>query len=134
MSPADLPEDPEPLERIPAGPLFVPVRPGPSGCSARFFLTPLGARTAVGFTTEEKLRATLGTGQPHIRLSEPALRTLALPVGVTFLTVDPQFCAPAAAKSPAREETGHDWAPRRIGVLRVTAAAAALSYLNLFIG
>lgn len=46
-------EDPEPSERVPAGPLFVPVRPGPAGgCPARLFRTPLGGRTA----TSSRLR------------------------------------------------------------------------------
>ncbi|GGT90049.1 hypothetical protein GCM10010289_07730 [Streptomyces violascens] len=51
MAKTDRGDDPEPCERTPAGPLFVPVRPGPAGCAARRFRTPLGDRTAVGFTT-----------------------------------------------------------------------------------
>lgn len=43
MSPVDHPEDPDPSERFPAGPLYVPVRPGPAGCTARFFRTPSAA-------------------------------------------------------------------------------------------
>ncbi|MFD9514689.1 SAV_915 family protein, partial [Streptomyces mirabilis] len=89
MSPVEHSEDPEPSERFPAGLLFVPVRSGPTGCTARFFRTPLGGRTAVGFTSAAKLTATLGTDQACIRLSEPALRALAAPLGVTALTVDP---------------------------------------------
>ncbi|MFF4046528.1 SAV_915 family protein [Streptomyces chartreusis] len=88
-------EDPEPSERFPAGPLFVPVRPGHAACAARLFRTPLGDRTAVGFTSQRQLTATLGPDQPWIRLAEPALRSLAAPLGVTTVTVDPQFCAPA---------------------------------------
>jgi hypothetical protein len=42
-------EDSEPAERFPAGLLHVPVRSGPAGCTARFFRTPLGGRTAVGY-------------------------------------------------------------------------------------
>ncbi|MEU5915139.1 SAV_915 family protein [Streptomyces sp. NPDC004288] len=98
-------EDPEPSERVPAGPLLVPVRPGPSGCSARLFRTPLGDRTAVGFTTEAGLAATLGPGHARVRLSEPALRALVAPLGVTVLTVDPQLAAPGVSKPP-REEPG----------------------------
>ncbi|MFJ5261832.1 SAV_915 family protein [Streptomyces sp. NPDC088387] len=97
-------DDPEPSERFPAGPLYVPVRPGHRGCAARFFRTPLGDRTAVAFTSEDRLRATLGAGQPWIRLAEPALRALSAPLGVTTLTVDPRFSAPAArAQAPASE-------------------------------
>ena len=88
-------DDPEPSERTPAGPLFVPVRPGPAGWAARLFRTPLGARTAVAFTSVRRLAATLGPDQPWIRLAEPALRTLVEPLGVTTLTVDPSFSAPA---------------------------------------
>ena len=88
-------DDPEPSDRHPAGPLYIPVRPGPAGCTARLFRTPLGARTAVAFTSERVLTATLGPVQAWIRLSEPALRTLTAPLGVTTVTVDPQFTAPA---------------------------------------
>jgi hypothetical protein len=88
-------EDPEPSDRFPAGPLFVPVRPGPSGCVTRVFRTPVGDRTAVGFTSENLLTATLGPRQPWIRLAEPALRALTEPRGVTTVTVDPQFTARA---------------------------------------
>ncbi|WP_328385639.1 hypothetical protein OHS81_17255 [Streptomyces sp. NBC_00400] len=89
-------EDPEPAERVPAGLLFVPVRSGPAGCTARLFRTPLGGRTAVGFTSPQRLAAALGSDQPWVRLSEPALRALAEPVGATALTVDPRFapCVP----------------------------------------
>ncbi|MEU4659894.1 SAV_915 family protein [Streptomyces sp. NPDC023723] len=89
-------EDPEPCERFPAGPLYVPVRPGRSGCATLLFRTPLGRRTAVGFTSAGRLAATLGAGRPWIRLAEPALRALTAPFGVTTVTVDPQFTAPAA--------------------------------------
>ncbi|MFD7874811.1 SAV_915 family protein [Streptomyces sp. NPDC059766] len=88
-------EDPEPSERFPVGPLFVPVRPGPSGCMTRAFRTPLGDRTAVGFTSERRLIATLGPGQAWIRLAESALRALTAPLGVTTVTVDPVFTARA---------------------------------------
>ncbi|MFF8860929.1 SAV_915 family protein [Streptomyces sp. NPDC015139] len=88
-------DDSEPAERLPAGPLYVPVRPGPSGCAARLFRTPLGRRTAVGFTSEHRLTATLGPGQAWIRLAESALRALTAPLGVTTVTVDPPFSAPA---------------------------------------
>lgn len=88
-------DDPEPSDRFPAGPLCVPVRPGPSGYVTCFFRTPLGDRTAVGFTSEQQLIATLGPEQPWIGLAEPALRALTAPLGVTTLTLDPQFTAPA---------------------------------------
>jgi hypothetical protein len=138
MSPVEHSEDPEPCERVPAGLLFVPVRSGPAGCTARFFRTPLGGRTAVGFTSAAKLTATLGTEQERIRLSEPALRALATPLGVTAITVDPQFSAPAADRTTAtvRERTNswRRWHPEHADALRVTGAAAVVAYLNLLIG
>ncbi|MEU6214548.1 SAV_915 family protein [Streptomyces sp. NPDC047023] len=105
-------DDPEPEERVPAGLLHVPVRPGSAEVVVRMFRTPLGARTTVGFTDAARLTATLGAEQPWIRLSAPALRALAEPLGVRLLTVDPTFtaaavtgpatlCPPPAAPSPA---------------------------------
>ncbi len=102
--------DAEPLERVPAGPaLFVPVRSGPAGCTTRFFRTSLGGRTAVAFTSERRLIRTLGPAQPWIRLSEPALRALAAPLGVAELRIDPRLSAraPAPALTPAVPETAH---------------------------
>ncbi|GGT29701.1 SAV_915 family protein [Streptomyces purpureus] len=94
-------DDPDPSPRPPARPLYVPVRPGPAGCAARLFRTPLGARTAVGFTTERRLHTVLGAHQAWIRLAEPALRALTAPLGVGVLTVDPQLAAPAATPLPS---------------------------------
>lgn len=138
MSPLEFPEDPEPSERFPAGLLHVPVRSGPAGCTTRFFRTPLGGRTAVGFTSAAKLTATLGPDQACIRLSEPALRALAAPLGVTALTVDPQFSAPATTPSVSRDieraSSSRAWHPQHVGALRVTGAAAVVACLNLLIG
>ncbi|MFF8413991.1 SAV_915 family protein [Streptomyces omiyaensis] len=89
-------EPAEPSEPAPAGRLCVPVRPGAHGVTARLFRTPVGFRTAVAFTTPERLRATLGAAHPWIPLSEPALRALARPLGVRALTVDPVLTAPFA--------------------------------------
>ncbi|MEW2623365.1 SAV_915 family protein [Streptomyces sp. NPDC048106] len=88
-------DDPAPPEPLPDGPLYVPVRPGPSGYAVRLFRTPLGERTAVGFTSVRRLTATLGSGQAFIRLAGAGLRTLIAPLGVTVLTVDPRCTAPA---------------------------------------
>lgn len=66
------------------------------------FRTPLGERTAVGFAGTEPLSATLGAGQPWIRLSESALRALTTPLGVRVLTIDPTFSAPAVTPVPPR--------------------------------
>ncbi|MEU6846568.1 SAV_915 family protein [Streptomyces sp. NPDC046716] len=124
-------DDPEPAERFPAGPLFVPVRPGPFGYAARLFRTPLGGRTAVGFTSERALAATLGADQPWIRLAEPALRAMTAPLGAATVTVDPQLTAPAPATVPARQRGGD---AQTVGVLRVTGAAALVTALSYWIG
>ncbi|GHB59449.1 hypothetical protein GCM10010347_31750 [Streptomyces cirratus] len=99
-------DDPEPEERVPAGLLYVPVRPGAAEVAVRMFRTPLGARTAVGFTDPGLLAAVFGAQQPCIRLSEQALRALAEPLGVELLTVDPTFTAPAVTRSVTRSVTG----------------------------
>jgi hypothetical protein len=70
-------------------PLYVPVRRGPAGLVVRLWRTPVGTRTAVAFTTDQRLRAALGPCQPWIRLSATALRRMAEPLGATTLTVDP---------------------------------------------
>ncbi len=98
-------EDPEPAAPVPAGRLLAPVRSGPLGHTPRLFRTPLGARTAVAFTTEQRLGAALGPAQPWIALAEPALRALAEPLGITRLTVDPQLVAPAPSPLPAAGES-----------------------------
>lgn len=82
-------------QRCPAGTLYVPVRPGSEGCAARLFRTPVGARTAVGFTSERQLAATLGTDQQWILLGAPALLALTEPLGAVTVTVDPQLAVPA---------------------------------------
>ncbi|WP_407706344.1 SAV_915 family protein [Streptomyces scopuliridis] len=67
--------DADPDVRRTAGPLYVPVRLGSAGGhQLRFARTPLGARTAIGFTSSLRLTAVLGEGQAWIRLAEPALR------------------------------------------------------------
>lgn len=93
-APAPEPSDPDPVEPAPAGRLCVPVRPGGHGVTTRLYRTPVGARTAVAFTTPERLHATLGTEQPWIPLAEAALRALTRPLGVRTLTVDPVLTAP----------------------------------------
>jgi len=127
-------DDPEPPDRSPAGLLYVPVRPGPSGCAARLFRTPLGERTAVAFTSVRRLTATLGPDQEWIRLAEPALRTLTAPLGVAALTVDPQLTAPSPAQAPASRSRDRTWDPQAVGALRVTGAAALVAVLAKWIG
>ncbi|CAM5659999.1 hypothetical protein GCM10010329_24630 [Streptomyces spiroverticillatus] len=104
-SPADAdPDEPCPAEghpHHPHPPLYVPVRPSHSGTPhLQFMRTPLGHRTAVGFTSPARLTTTLGPHRAWVRLAEPALRALAAPLGVTVLTVDPQLTAPAPQSAP----------------------------------
>lgn len=135
-------DDPEPCEPSPAGLFFVPVRPGPAGCTARLFRTPLGGRTAVGFTSRERLTAALGDDQAWVRMAEPALRALAEPLGATALTVDPQLVAPAVrpgplagpVPAPGGERRPALWDPQAVGALRVAGAAALVSCLSMWIG
>ncbi|MFD6492200.1 SAV_915 family protein [Streptomyces sp. NPDC059944] len=146
MSPLDTAEDPEPSEPVPGGrhgqgsrgPLFVPVRPGPTGCAARLFRTPVGGRTAVGFTSAARLAAALGAGHAWIRLSEPALRALAEPLGVTALTVDPQLSAPAADRAAAtvreRDNSWRRWHPQHVGAPRTNGAVTAAVRLSPQLG
>ncbi|MBB5936887.1 SAV_915 family protein [Streptomyces zagrosensis] len=98
------PKDPEPAERIPAGPtecLYVPVRSGPAGHTARLFRTPLGGRTAIGFTSVRRLTAALGAEHEWIKLGEPALRALVAPLGCPRITIDPRFATRRAEDRPA---------------------------------
>ncbi|MFK0255166.1 SAV_915 family protein [Streptomyces sp. NPDC090445] len=102
-------DDPEPEERIPAGLLYVPVRPGScTGAVIRLFRTPLGTRTAVGFTTAARLTAVLGTGHPYIRLSDAVLRVMCEPLGAGLVTVDPALSAPPVTPVPAQAPDAAD--------------------------
>ncbi|MGY0020057.1 SAV_915 family protein [Streptomyces sp. YJ-C3] len=96
------------------------------------FRTPPGERTAVGFTSRERLAATLGPDQRWIRLGAPALRALAEPLGVTAVTVDPTFSAPVTAAPLARGGAGtvrDRWREQTTDVARVTGAAAVADAL-----
>ncbi|WP_411848846.1 SAV_915 family protein [Streptomyces mobaraensis] len=104
-SPAPTPAGHTSTSVLPAPPpavpvLYVPVRPCPVGFALRVFRTPLGGRTAVAFTTRARLTACLGPHQPTVRLALPAVRSLAAPLGVTLVSVDPQLTAPAVIRSP----------------------------------
>lgn len=127
-------EDPEPSEPGPAGPLFVPVRPGPAGCVARLFRTPVGDRTAVAFTTPQRLSAALGDRQTWIRLSEPALRALTEPLGVRAVTVDPRLAAHPVGAPRRRTPAWREGDRQAVGALRVTGAAALVGALTTWIG
>lgn len=127
-------DDADPDEPRPAGPLFVPVRFGSAGGrQLRYMRTPLGVRTAVGFTSERRLAGVLGAEQAWMRLAEPALRALSEPLGVTRVTVDPQLTAPApvpawrptapAAHGPACARAARSWDPDAARAPRTTGDA-----------
>ncbi|GHF38510.1 MULTISPECIES: SAV_915 family protein [Streptomyces] len=85
-------------------PLYVPVRRCRGGYALRVFRTPLGSRTAVAFTTGRRLLDCLGPGADSVRLSLPAVRALAEPLGVALVSVDPQLTAPAVTSLPEGPE------------------------------
>ncbi|MFI1972289.1 SAV_915 family protein [Streptomyces cinnamoneus] len=93
-------DDGDPSHPGPARPLYVPVRPCPTGFALRLFRTPLGTRTAVAFTTRRRLVDCLGPAVPSVRLALPAVSALAAPLGVTEVSVDPQLSAPPVRRSP----------------------------------
>ncbi|MFE5856809.1 SAV_915 family protein [Streptomyces sp. NPDC056500] len=122
----------------PAAALYVPVRFGRvAGHHLCFLRTPLGVRTAVGFTSRERLAAVLGAEQAWIRLAEPVVRALAEPLGVLALTVDPQLTAPGPARTVAKTPGTPSCVRRLIdapgeglaveGALRVAPAAGEFS-------
>ncbi len=122
-------QDPEPSERFPAGPLYVPVRPGRDACTARLFRTPLGARTAVGFTSARRLTDTLGPDQEWIRLGGPALRALAEPLGAVGVTVDPRLALPIPPPP-----TGRHPAPSPVAVPAAHGAGALAAAIRTWLG
>jgi hypothetical protein len=86
---------------VPAGTrtmLCVPVGGGQGDPAIRVFRTPLGAPTAVGFSTTAQLHAVLGADHRWVHLADAALRSLVAPLGVTSLVVDPTFAAPVPAE------------------------------------
>lgn len=99
-------------EPRPQAVLFVPVLPGPQCLIARMFRDPLGERTAVAFTSADRLTATLGVAHAHTRLCERALRELAALQGITQLTIDPTLAAPAAPATATRRWDDEDWQTR----------------------
>jgi hypothetical protein len=99
--------------------LYVPVRRGPAGTVLRLWRTPFGTRTAVAFTSDRRLRSVLGPCQPWIRLSEPALRRMAEPLGTRHVTVDPVLTA-----RPPASWSGGDSAALCVHPGRTSPAAA----------
>ncbi|MFD9502430.1 SAV_915 family protein [Streptomyces sp. NPDC060035] len=78
--------------------LFVPVRVNaPGGAIAAVRTARPGAgqeRVGLAFTGEERLHAALGSTQPWIRLSRPALLALLGPLGINDVRTDPLYVGP----------------------------------------
>lgn len=83
----------------------------------------------MGFTSERRLCAVLGDDQGWVTLSTSALRALVSPLGVSALTVDPQFTAPAVSAAVARGRSARD--RQAAGVLRVAGAAGLLALATM---
>jgi hypothetical protein len=69
--------------------LFVPVRRHKAGASLRLFTTPAGVRTAIAFSSADRLRNVLGHRQGWIRLTGPVLASLVEELGAVRVVVDP---------------------------------------------
>ena len=69
--------------------MVVPVRTVPGMVSLRCGRLPTGERVGIAFTTEARLAAVMGAGQPWIQLSERAMEQMLAPLGVTRIQVDP---------------------------------------------
>ncbi|GAA3070227.1 SAV_915 family protein [Streptosporangium carneum] len=70
-------------------PLLVPVRPGGGTLALRLFRTRAGERTAVAFTSRDRLVEALGDGHAWMWLDERALRGMVKDLGVVGIVVDP---------------------------------------------
>jgi hypothetical protein len=74
----------------PHKPFFVPVRQAADGIATpQLARLPEGPRTGLAFTSDAALAAACRPGQPWIRVSEPMLRGLLGPLGITRIQVDP---------------------------------------------
>jgi hypothetical protein len=84
--------------------LFVPVRESGSGVLAlRTGWLPSGQRVGLACTSAAALLATLGPGQPWIRLHEDAMRDMLGPAGIDEIRVDAcPFAPPGTTAAAAR--------------------------------
>ncbi|GAA3668795.1 hypothetical protein GCM10022224_036170 [Nonomuraea antimicrobica] len=69
--------------------LCVPVKAGGCALTLRLFRTASGKRTAVAFTSPLKLARVLGTQQPWVLLTAPALRAMIADLDVIGIITDP---------------------------------------------
>jgi hypothetical protein len=75
------------------GLLVVPVLTGPGAASIQCGRLPTGQPVGIAFTSEARLAEVMGAGRPWIHLSEPAIKEMLLPLGVTRIQVDPGLVA-----------------------------------------
>ena len=73
--------------------LVVPVRTRSGLATIQCCRLPTGQPVGVAFTSERRLASVMGPGQPWIRLSEPAMKEMLEPLGVTRIQVDPGLIA-----------------------------------------
>jgi hypothetical protein len=73
--------------------LVVPVRTRSGMASIQCGRLPTGQPVGVAFTSEGRLASVMGAGQLWIRLSEPAMKEMLEPLGVTRIQVDPGLVA-----------------------------------------
>ncbi|MGZ0147265.1 SAV_915 family protein [Kribbella sp. WER1] len=71
---------------------FVPVRCADGVAVVQTGRSPDGRRVGIAFTTSADLRAACGAAE-WMRLSEPALRDLLEPLGITRIQLDPALVA-----------------------------------------
>ncbi len=82
--------------------LFVPIKATriadvASICIARL---PEGARTALAFTSIDRLTGAMGGQQPWAVMCEDALRTTLAPIGIARIQVDADYVGPAIGRLP----------------------------------
>ncbi|MFD0888268.1 SseB family protein [Streptosporangium algeriense] len=70
-------------------PLLVPARAGRGSMALRLFRTATGERTAVAFTSRDRLVRALGEGHAWMWLTERALRRMLEDLGVSGIVIDP---------------------------------------------
>lgn len=70
-------------------PLLVPVRSGHGSLALRLFRTAAGKKTAVAFTSRDRLVRVLGDGHAWMWLNERALRGMLKDLDITDIVIDP---------------------------------------------
>ena len=106
--------------------LFVPVRESGSGVLAlRTGWLPSGQRVGLACTSAAALLATLGPGQPWIRLHEDAMRDMLEPAGIDQIRVDACSFAPPGTTAAAARLRRESHPPGRLSRARAPSLAPA---------